>query len=51
MLSMIHREILIFDEIIRITVKVPSIRIVLSMGHYQKMEKFRKAKSKKDEKI
>ena len=32
MLSMVHSEFSIFDKVIRTTVKVPSIRIALSIG-------------------
>ena len=31
-LSMVHSDCFFFDKIIRITVKVPSIRIALSIG-------------------
>ena len=29
---MVHRDLFIFDNVIRITLKVPSIRIILSIG-------------------
>ena len=32
MLSIVHSDLFIFDDVIRITLKVPSIRIVLSIG-------------------
>ena len=32
MLSMVHSDCFILDKVIRITVKVPSIRIALSIG-------------------
>ena len=31
-LSLVHSDCFIFDKVIRITVKVPSIRIALSIG-------------------
>ena len=32
-ISMVHSDIFIFDNVIRITLKVPSIRIILSIGN------------------
>ena len=32
MLSIVHSDLLIFDNVIRITLKVSSIRIVMSIG-------------------
>ena len=32
MLSLVHSDCFIFDKVLRITVKVPSIRIALSIG-------------------
>ena len=38
-MSMVHRDLFIFDNVIRITLKVPSVRIILSVYRKFKWQK------------